>query len=346
MVTQKRKILVHVGLGQSGSTSLFSIFDDPRFGYELLTPRATREEVMFALFEGLEAGEFDPSAFRCYVQDQIEVRKSDRTPVISSEGLTRLGFFQKGLNLQVEAFAHRLKVALPDYDIKILLIVREQRSLFVSKYRKYVEKFGGNVKLAKFVRVERSRQYVPIDREHLYAGNFDYAKLYRAYASIFGAENVLVLPMEMMGSEPQEFLFRVSTLVQSKPTIDVDIPALNPHGRLGSTNALRLFNLIYSPISPSLLGFMNPHLVPDINSIIMRRKSFARAFTKIRNLVTKMVSSAMGRDRLKLEKQDQFDTLDAVLGNFFVESNLWLSRETSVDFSEYGYKTIRDDQSN
>ena len=96
MVTQKRKILVHVGLGQSGSTSLFSIFNDPRFGYELLTPRSTREEVMFALFEGLEAGEYDSSAFRCYVSDQIEVRKSDRTPVISSEGLTRLGFFQRG----------------------------------------------------------------------------------------------------------------------------------------------------------------------------------------------------------------------------------------------------------
>ncbi len=340
MKEKSRTILVHVGLGQSGSTSMFSVFDDSRFGFDLLTPRASREEVMYSLLEGLDAGSFKSEKFRELIDNGIANCDPDRTPVISSEGLTRSDFFQSSLNLEVEAFAHRLKSSLSQYDIKILLVVREQRSLFISKYRKYVEKFGGNLSLNKFVRTQPSRQHIPIDREHLLAGNFNYSKLHDFYSSLFGDENVLTLPMEMMKGDPAEFLGRIATLVHNKDNnTKLAIPSLNPHGALGLTEAFRYFNKVYSPISPSYLGFINPSCVPDINHLMIKRRTFSRAFFKIRNFVVSKISAIFGAEITRKEKQKQYEKLDALLGKYYAKSNSSLSNSIGVSLSKYGYKT-------
>jgi hypothetical protein len=332
-------LLVHVGLGQSGSTTLFNIFEDAEYGFNLLTPRETREEVMYRLFEGRAAGEYDAQTVRDFFVPKVAQSAPGQIPVISSEGLTRLGFFQSGINLEIEAFAHRLKTTFPDFNVKILLVVREQHRLLRSKYRKYVEKFGGNLPISAFVRAERSRQIVPIDREHQFAGNFAFDKHHSLYSGIFGAENTLTLPMEMLSQEPQCFFNRVYDLCGAPRVTVPASPALNAHGRLSSSAVLRAFNLVYSPLSPSVLGFLNPRVVPDINSLMLPRRTFARAFTKVRNASAQVLAKLPMIPSQDQELKHQLQSLKAALGDYYAESNDRLGELNGVDFSQYGYET-------
>jgi hypothetical protein len=120
--------------------------------------------------------------------------------VISHERLS--GYFATG-GFDSEAIARRLAAAFPQ--ARVLIIIREQAAMLESFYSQYVSD-GGVLPFSKLIR--------PMSRVLRRAPEFDidylcYDNLVGCYRSLFGADRVLVLPFELLTSDPARFVRRI-----------------------------------------------------------------------------------------------------------------------------------------
>ena len=103
-------LIVHVGKGQSGSTTLQKhIFNNPDFGFALLTPYEQRNITIRKYVEKPRPGEFEPELCASFFEQRYsDYNNSKLIPVISNEGLSGQSFLQMDRNLESELFARRL----------------------------------------------------------------------------------------------------------------------------------------------------------------------------------------------------------------------------------------------
>ena len=106
------------------------------------------------------------------------------------------------------------------------MVLREQKALISSMYGQYVAD-GGAVSLASFLRVpEPGLGRMPYFSLRLY----EFDRLIEHYFGLFGRENVLALPAEMLGTDPQGFVRHIQTFC-GQPT--------RPLGPVGRSNERR-----------------------------------------------------------------------------------------------------------
>ncbi len=116
-------------------------------------------------------------------------------PVISSEILS--GNIITG-SRDSRILADRLHACFPEG--KILLTIRNQRSALISVYVQYLKR-GGRMRFQKFLDYSCDPGY------HWFsASSLDFAPLADHYARRFGSENILVLPQELLASDPAAYL--------------------------------------------------------------------------------------------------------------------------------------------
>ena len=186
--------LIHIGFYKTATSWMQKYLFTEQFGFTVAMIPA---EVQITLIE--------PGPFRFAPQQalgfyQKRVARSDpqATRLISVEALSG-DLPSTGRNARQNA--DRLRATFPQ--AKILLVTREQKSLLRSLYKSMVA-WGSTFSI--------SRLLEPVAYPQPHEFNFDFLRfdlLAGYYIRLFGKENVLVLPYEMLQRSPREFLRRI-----------------------------------------------------------------------------------------------------------------------------------------
>jgi hypothetical protein len=146
------------------------------------------------------------------------------------------------------AFANRTQIARrlrqAGFD-RAIITLRNQFDALESAYKQYV-KSGGILKCADYVTFDLDKP------RYLYPEYFDYFSIYRLYADLFGAENVLVLQYENLRSS--SFLEEICGFLHEASFEAVRTEAVNASLSCDKTRILRVLNHVaYSSFQPSHL---------------------------------------------------------------------------------------------
>lgn len=185
------KLLIHPGFHKTGTSWL----QDSVFSKEVLFNSLFTHTEIDALLVRLHDLDFDPAEVHSAAKPRLAAGQAGSIPVVSSEILS--GTMFDG-SRDSKVLADRLKASFPE--AKILLTVRNQSSILASVYVQYLKR-GGRKKFAEFLNYSCEpgyRWFVP--------SCLNLGQLTAYYAELYGKENVLVLPQELLARERQAYL--------------------------------------------------------------------------------------------------------------------------------------------
>lgn len=310
--------LIHIGYQKTG-TSWMQRFLFPReagVGFASVPKREVREH--FILTHPLE---FDADAARDVIEPQLAEAGSDgAVPVISTE---RLSGSPHAGRYDAKDIAERLHATFPAS--RILIVVREQRAMIASVYRQYV-RWGGNLGPARYLDPPKQGD---IRLPAFDPAAFSYDRLVAFYHELFGAENVRVLPHELLLSDGPSFVHSIVEF--SGATADHESIASLPYGQeknVGRTGAELALRRRLNTVAAH--DRVNRHaLLPTPGS--------ARRSQRLSNWAGPKLPSVLGT-RLERELER---TLDRVTQGRFGASNAKLSDLAGIDLASFGYDVTK-----
>ena len=190
--------LIHIGYHKTGTTWLQRcLFCRADLGFVPLDEhRDIHQQIVFP-----HPLDYDPQRCRQYFQVRFEpIASQGKLPVLSAERLC--GNPHSG-GYDSKEIADRLAATFPE--ARILIVLREQKSIILSTYKQYV-RAGGSASIRQYLcPPERGRSRVPMfDFDH-----FKYDRLLSHYQRLFGKENVLAMPYEWFSNEPRDYVARI-----------------------------------------------------------------------------------------------------------------------------------------
>lgn len=197
-------LLLHIGLQKTASTWLQSkVFGSAAVGFATVGGEAVVKRTLIAP----DDIEFDAAACQSAFVERIEAVGAERlVPVLSAERLS--GDMLYGAYDSVR-LADRLAEAFPG--AKVLIVIREQRSILFSTYQQYV-KVGGQLDVRDYLtRASKSHPW-PCDLRR-----YEYDRLMSYYHLLFGQDQVLTLPYELFRSDPEGFVHRIAAFAGASP---------------------------------------------------------------------------------------------------------------------------------
>jgi hypothetical protein len=189
-------VLLHIGYPKTGSTWMqHHIFDNHALGFSI--PWSNSRQLAISHFVICNHFNFAPNqAINSFYEGMITSCKNNLIPVISDE---TLGGDPLNWHINPVVVSHRLHDTFPQ--AKIFMSIREQKSSIISFYSEYI-KHGGTHSFNDFIGVNNCLGKAPIfDITQL-----EYDKLINYYQSIFGKENVLVLPFELFIMDKYKYI--------------------------------------------------------------------------------------------------------------------------------------------
>ena len=304
--------LVHIGYHKTASTWLQGQLFLPRFGFQ----RYPRAQIARAFIEPGPFS-FDAPAWREEIDAwRDEILAAGLVPVLSHERLS--GYPHSGGFDSLE-IAERLATVLPD--ARILIVVREQRSMILSNYHQYVRD-GGACPVGRYLQPPQpSMRRLP----GFAADFFAYDRLIESYRSHFGAANVCVLAYEQFVATPDRFLERIGTLAelgrnlgglhQTAGTV-VNSSALSPL----TLGALRRVNLLFRANAL--------HVAPPLASRTASALGTRFAFALNRLPTGTLAARISARERALIARRVE---------GVYEESNVHLSALAGFDAGALGY---------
>jgi hypothetical protein len=181
-----KRLFIHVGYHKTATTWMQRLLFLPVHGYHQL---ANHDQV----FEHITAPHglhFDPAPMQRLIAEGLAKMPETAVPVVSSELLCGNLFFG---GRESEAYAERLKSIAPD--ARILISIRSQLQLLPSVYMQYVSR-GGTMSCQQFFERQIPLGYFGFDANH-----FEYDRLVARYQTLFGSENIYVLPQESLKAD-------------------------------------------------------------------------------------------------------------------------------------------------
>lgn len=305
--------LIHIGYHKTGSTLLQQrLFDLEELGFVRLRNDRQRLQEVF-----VQRGPYDlvsPQAISELQSEEKEARDRGLCLVISHERLS--GYPATG-GYDARLIADRLFSVFPD--AKVLIGIREQRSIIRSYYLQYIDD-GGDLPFSRLVTdPQPHHRRAPIfDFEH-----FAFDKAVRYYKGLFGSENVLTYAFEQLKSEPVELAKRI-----------VDFGGQ-------ASNAAKISDQVFSdqvnPARPMIVQVLRRWS----NGPFFRSHLSNRGVVNIGNLpsafryLSRLLSAASMFDgwfdrRLRAE-------IDMAIRGRYEDSNARLCRETGLDLGALGY---------
>lgn len=218
-------------------------------------------------------------------------------------------------NLKVVGIiARRIKEHLPG--IKIILIIRNQTHILLSRYTQYILQ-GGKSAASEFL-----NRLVFENDNYLEYVDYRYSKIIKLLVDIFGNSNVLVLFQEELNQRPKIFLDSLSTFFNhSFAHFPRDMKKKNPAPSFWGIKVLRFINRI---------------LVREVETIESRTKT--RGPWLIWRLLVKVIR---GLDHFLIKKKNKerlFSTCELQkIKNIFAVDNKNLSSMFDKPLLEYGY---------
>lgn len=306
-------ILLHIGFHKAGSTWLQqTLFEDERAGF---VPRgdAPRHRLVEE-FVVPDALGFDPAPLiERYAPAVERARAAGRTVALSHErfsGYPSSGGRDRGL------IAERLATVFPD--ARILIIVREQRSLIRSMYSQHVTD-GGVESVARFLRTPEPGL---VRKPSFGLACYEFDLLVGAYQRLFGRDRVLVLPVEMLAADPAGFAGAITGFC-GHPA-----PPLETVERANTARPL-LMQQVQRPLN---FLFYHNELSPGALVHVPRfHKRYARTRRAFELLSPRWLEKRLDR-RLRR-------SIEAFVGNHYAASNARTEQLIGRSLAEYGYPT-------
>lgn len=310
-----KKILVHIGFHKTGTSWLQQeVFNEDSSTFHRLS------ELGFHFVfdkDGFVLNSFDlnKTELTRQLNQSLQKRPIDKgkTPVISFE---RLSGSPYGAGFNANAHAARIKHMFPS--AKILIVIREQKSVILSNYFQYLTG-GGTHGIKKFLN-SRANGLRPFFSPH----HFCYHHVIGHYQRLFGSERVLVLPYEHFRDSKQSFLSQLAVFTETKIGLDRDRyeQRINKNDDQFVRYHFRL-----------LMRFVKATELNDFSPLYNRFN--ARIAWNLFKLL-KFITPAY-LNRTTLQKLDA--AIAHWIGDRYCESNRKTSELTAIDLETIGYMT-------
>ncbi|WP_193742870.1 sulfotransferase [Sphingobium bisphenolivorans] len=308
---ERAPLLIHIGFHKTGSTWLQQqIFGSADHGFTTETGRP-RHQIVHD-FVTADAFQFSPDEARASYARHIAAAKNQGwTLVVSHE---RLSGYPSSGGHDRRLIADRLHATFPQ--ARILMILREQRSLIRSMYSQHITDGGTGSLRAFLASVEPHLGRRPGFR----LSTYEFDGMIQYYQRLFGRDKLLVLPYEMLAEEPAWFVARIQDFCGFTG---------EPVGRANRANEGRslLMQLVQRRLNAL---FYDNELSPGALVAIPR---FAPRFGAMRGLFEAFSPRRLER-YLHARLRDQ---VEAHVGSHYAQSN-WRTQElTGLDLARYGY---------
>jgi hypothetical protein len=310
-------VLVHIGYHKTGTNWLQRhYFGDSRTGTKWVEKSGGDHPVRQLVHA--RPLEFDAAA--CRAQFDPLLRRAETAgllPVVSYERLSGHPFSGGHDSKEI---ANRLKEVFPE--AKVLVVIREQRSMILSTYKQYV-KAGGPLPISRFIRPPRStsRRVPWFDLR-----NFEYEHLLRYYHSLYGKNAVLALAFDQFVRDPPGFAAAIGRFAD-RP-LDDELLASLPYGAR-SNPALSAVDVAVRRCRNRLAERSEVHPAPVIESRRLRRLTRAVLGVPVGSLVPQRVAE---RSEASLRRQ-----VEELVGDRYRESNRATAKLTGIDLAGYGW---------
>ena len=306
--------LIHIGYHKTGTTWLQKNFlYNPAKGFLA----ADRKDIgKFLIFP--HALDFDPSKCRQHFQPILQ-DAVDRglMPVIARERLS--GNPHSG-GYDCKELADRLARVFPT--AKILVVIREQKSIILSNYKQYVKQ-GGPCSLKLYLQgPPRGRTKLPLfDFEY-----FKYHRLIKYYINLFGQSNVLVLPYEQFKVKPQDFIREIMLFCNLK--IETQIIETLPYSAKQNESLSGIMTALKRRLNPIISDriSINPSVLLPVPGITPKIRSCLQALDTVIPQSFKEIFDK----RLRA-------TIAELVGDRYKESNEMTSEMLNLNLAQYGY---------
>lgn len=241
-------VLLHVGYHKTGTTFLQTgLFRDPANGF---TAPWTSGEIRQALVAPTDF-EFDPAcASEAFAAGRERAAAEGKVAVVSDE---RLSGSPHAGGYDTATIARRLAATFPG--APVLVGIREQRQAVLSLWKQYVRD-GGGASLRSYLHPRNPYELPQFRFSHL-----EYHHAVGLYRELFGLDRVLVLPFEVLASDPAGSHDRIAAFAGLPPPASP--PGGEPYAALGALtlSLKRLFNRVFvrTSLSPSAPLYVKDH---------------------------------------------------------------------------------------
>jgi len=308
------QLLIHIGYPKAASTWLqYEIFSQAQAGF--MSPwgpyqgfnRIPEGSEQFIIKNPFR---FSPEAVRQVFEPGLyEAYKRGLIPVLSDELLMSDHANNRYWTKEV---ADRLHAVFPK--ARILIFIREQKSMIKSSYGQYLIG-AGNVTIRQYIiGSSKSRRlgFGAICRlDHL-----EYDLPIKYYQNLFGIDNVLVLPMELLKVDQQAVTQKIINFAGAKGIPIQSQPRRNTGIKGVIFVVRRHLNIFCTHPSSSSLGRLAWDIIGKL--------------TKIIEWVTPQFIHNKVEKRLE-------QTITEHVGNYFRESNQRTSQLIGINLAEWGY---------
>jgi hypothetical protein len=156
--------------------------------------------------------DFNPDEVRRDIEERRRQAGTERRILLSNERLS--GSPHSG-GYDQDRIARRLKAVFPE--AKIIIGIREQISMIAACYREYV-RLGGTASINEYLRPPEGEHIPRFDPRF-----FHYAHLVRLYRQMFGADNVKILPLELLKRNAIRYLRDLKDFAD----LDIEVKGIN-----------------------------------------------------------------------------------------------------------------------
>jgi len=311
--------LLHIGYHKTGTNWLQEqLFGDPRSGYRWLGKRPLSHPVHTLV--RARPLDFDPAAVRAEFEPLLaDAERADLVPVVS---FPRLSGHPYSGGYDSKLIADRLAAVFPEG--RILIVVREQRSMIVSVYKQYVSA-GGEARLESFLQPATQREWrLPrFDYDH-----FAYDRLIAYYRGLYGSDDVLVLPYEQLVRDGPAFVRAIARFAGRE--IPDEVLDQLPFQVRSNSAQTALGIALARPLNRFRRG-------SDLNPApLFESKVLTRAGRRVRR--ADLLGSPLTRRAAEQAEQRLKDAVAAEVGDRYVASNNETVRMTGLDLRALGWR--------
>jgi sulfotransferase family protein len=311
----QEKVLLHVGYHKTGTTWLQNhVFNSSEFG--LVSPMSIRETTdVIILPNDLDfSAETSEGAVAAAL---TRVASKDVVAVFSNERFS--GHPHSG-GYDSKIVADRLKGLFPN--ARILICIREQKKVILSCYNQYIKK-GGAASIASYLNVS-DRTRVPLfDFRY-----FMYHRLITYYQTLFGGENVLVLPYELFTQGGANYVSRILEFARGRPTV---VPPNGVPTQDKSNRSLTGIELAVRRLMNFTVGYRSS--INQFSILPLNKKRTDTLFEAIQGLNPLVPGSLNRAITARLEEK-----VSALVGSRYCESNRMTSQIIGIDLAQLGYQ--------
>lgn len=312
---KKDGILFHIGLHKTASSSLQEDFFIPENGFTSLN----RNKLLHYFIDKFSTELLSPTELddlKAFIKQSFS---NNLYPVASHERLSGYPLFGGYDRLSILN-----RISKTNLNVKILYVIREQNTWLYSAWKQVIVD-GSNISLDRYINSPTAHPDLVIPSifrlEYL-----NYSREIKELYKLFGAENVCVIPIELIGTDFSEFVKRLKKILNSD-LINI------------SKDSLKLSNKSHKLSSIYLQKILNTYLFKNSSShfgLLNERYDLVRSFRgRIINFLN-VVPELPWSHKAALAHKNQ---IDSVIGDYYSLSNVETSDLIGVDLSNYGYNT-------